>query len=96
MGHPVIYYSPSHPEGRLFDSGDSVGPEWVDHPHKVAKPAETAVLDLAACSDEALASASKDALEEAARDQLGIELDRRKSVRNMIREIREAQEADDG
>lgn len=89
----TFMYSASHPEGRVFSDDElaGLGPEWVDAPGKVAQKAPQEMLDLSACSDEALASASKDALEEAAREQLGLELDRRKSVPNLIRDIRRAQ-----
>lgn len=91
MGHPTFMYSPSHPRGRIFDSDDldTLGPEWVDHPDNVAS--EATVIDLTSSDDE-LSQWSKEALEEAARASLGIELDRRKSVPNMIVDIRAAQE----
>lgn len=90
MGVPTVMYSPSHPRGRVFDSDDvaSLGSDWVDHPDKVADEAD--FLDLWASDDE-LAQWSKRSLEDAAREQLGIELDRRKGIRKLIADIRAAQ-----
>lgn len=94
MGTPTVMYSASHPDGRLFDSDDvpTLGPEWVDHPDKVAEDAQP---DLSA-SDDQLYSWTKEELESAAREQLGIELDRRKSKKSLIGEIREAQNGNSG
>ena len=45
-------------------------------------------------SDAELGTVSKSALIKAAKDQLGIDLDKRKSPRNLIADIREAQRGD--
>lgn len=50
--------------------------------------------DLQSATDEALVVLSRGTLEKAARDQLGIELDRRKKPENLVRDIRAAQGRD--
>jgi len=88
--------------GQLFDVSSELVDDlrqelylwgWRENPKAAKEAVMNPEVDLRQSDDE-LSTLSKSALLKAAEDQLGIELDRRKSVKGVIREIRRAQYGD--
>lgn len=96
MGHPTFMYHPhAAPDGKLFDSDDlpSATDGWVDSPTKF-EAAEAAQHMPGSAFDawfENIGGSAHDkklAVEHYARETFGVELDRRRSLKALVGEVK--------